>query len=130
MYESPKTNGLEDWSHDGRFLLFYCDSPKTRGDSLALPLSGDHKPIPLVQSPANESQFSISPNGRWIAYNSNESGRAEIYVQALGAALGLADANKGRGKWQVSNGGGFDPQWRADSKELFYFAASWSATSG
>jgi dipeptidyl aminopeptidase/acylaminoacyl peptidase len=123
IYASDEPNkGSESWLRDGRFLIMYRLSTSTRGDAFALPLSGDRKPVPLVVSPANESQFMISPNGQWLAYSASESGRSEVYVQAVGAALGLAGASKGRGKWQISNGGGSDPQWRGDGNALFYLA--------
>jgi len=80
-----------------------------------LPLEGARagKPRPFVQSAANESQAAFSPDGHWIAYQSNERGRFEIYVEAF--------PDRG-GKWQASTNGGVDPRWRRDGKELYYIA--------
>src|SRR5262249_30659668 len=112
----------ESWSREGRFLIMYREGATRHGEGLALPLFGDRKLIPLVESPAMGAQFFISPNGQWLTYTSGESGPPEVYVQAVGAALGMADASKGRGKWQVSNGGGSEPQWRGDGNALFFLA--------
>ena len=79
-----------------------------------LPTSGDGKPIPVVRTPFNELWPTFSPDGRFIVYQSNESGRAEIYVQTFPNAAG---------KWQVSTAGGIDPSWRSDGKEIFYRTA-------
>jgi hypothetical protein len=76
-----------------------------------LPLSGDRKPIPFLVTPAGEREACFSPNGRWIAYTSDETGPREVFVQSFPA---------GRGKWQISNGGGGPPQWSGDGKQLFY----------
>ena len=80
-------------------------------DLWALPTFGDRKPIPVVVSPFVETQPMFSPDGRFVAFVSTESGREEIYVQTFPEA---------GGKWQVSNGGGTDPSWRGDGKELYY----------
>jgi hypothetical protein len=74
-------------------------------------LNGDKKLIPFVQSPANDIGGVLSPNGKWLAYTSDESGRAEVYVTAF--------PNAG-GKWQVSNGGGNFPSWATDGKQIYY----------
>jgi hypothetical protein len=79
-----------------------------------LPLFGDRKPIPYLQTEFIELQARFSPDGRWIAYNSHESGRPEVYVQSFPAS---ADKSK------VSTDGGAAPHWRRDGKELFYIAA-------
>ena len=77
-------------------------------------LTGDAKPFPVVQTAFDETQGQFSPDGRWLAYTSNESGRDEVYVRPF------PDAG---GKWQVSTGGGSMSRWRSDGKELFYVAA-------
>ena len=107
----PKTP--YDWSPDGRFILYLAVSPKTNGDLWVLPLSGDRKPTPFVQTEFNEIQGRFSPDGRWVAYASNESGTYEVYVQSFPSP---------GGKTQVSINGGAQPQWRRDGKELFYLA--------
>jgi len=77
-----------------------------------LPLFGDRKPFPYINSSSQERQGTFSPDGRWVAYMSDETGRPEVFV----APFPWSGA-----RWQVSNGGGADPRWRADGKELFYF---------
>jgi dipeptidyl aminopeptidase/acylaminoacyl peptidase len=103
-----------DWSSDGRFVLFSSSStPGTQTDLWVLPLFGDRKPFPFLQTPANELRGRFSPDGRWIAYVSNESGRNDVYVAPF----------SGRGsKWQISAAGGNFPRWRRDGKEIFYLA--------
>jgi Tol biopolymer transport system component len=80
-----------------------------------LPLEGDRKPMPYLNGQFNTIQGRFSPDGRFVAYTSNESGRNEVYVQPFPEASG--------GKWMVSKGGGSQPRWRRDGKELFYVSA-------
>jgi dipeptidyl aminopeptidase/acylaminoacyl peptidase len=104
------------WSPDGRYLLYERSAGPSGASVWAVPLSGDKKPIPVAQpqSPQN-NVFSarISPDGRWLAYTSNDSGRQEIYVAPF---LG------GGGRWQISTNGGDSTAWRRDGKELYYWA--------
>jgi Tol biopolymer transport system component len=72
-----------DWSLDGRFLLFWRRGEKTRTDIWALPLFGERKPYPLLNSPANEELARFSPDGHWLAYTSDESGSQEVYVRSF-----------------------------------------------
>jgi serine/threonine protein kinase/Tol biopolymer transport system component len=102
-----------DWSRDGRHVLFVVDDPKTARDLWALPLAGDRKPFPVVQSSFDEIGGQFSADGQWLAYTSNESGRYEIYIRTF------PDSG---GKWQISTGGGAQPRWRHDGRELFYVA--------
>jgi Tol biopolymer transport system component len=106
-----------DWSRDGRFLIFEQQSPKTGFDLWALPMTGDKKPIPLLTSEFNERQGQLSPDGRWLAYSSNESNKDEVYVQPFAPGH-----EKVTGKWQISLTGGTQPRWRGDGKELYYMA--------
>jgi serine/threonine protein kinase/Tol biopolymer transport system component len=99
-----------DWSTDGRYIA-YSVRGKEGWDSFVLPTFGDRKAIPVARSTFNEFSPIFSPDGRYIAYTSNESGRNEIYVQTF------PDAG---GKWQVSTAGGVDASWRSDGKEIFY----------
>jgi Tol biopolymer transport system component len=78
-----------------------------------MPLDGDRKPIPLLQTKSSEERGQFSPDGRWIAYQSDESGVNEVYIRGF-ASTG--------GRRQVSAGGGLSPRWRADGKELFYIS--------
>ena len=107
------------WSHDGRFLLYYIgNAPKTGSDLWILPLQGDRKPTLLLGTEFNESQGSFSPDMRWVAYASNESGRNEVYVRPFAASGPGGVPAFGEGKWQVSRDGGSQPKWRADGKEI------------
>jgi eukaryotic-like serine/threonine-protein kinase len=108
---------VRSWSGDGRFVLFHSgEGGSSMGNDLwLLSLSEDRKPRPLLQTPFNELDGRFSPDGRWVAYRSNESGRNEIYVMPF-AAQG--------GKWQVSTAGGDQPRWRRDGRELFYVAGN------
>lgn len=104
----------DDWTttaKDGEFLIYETADPKTRFDLYVLPLFGDRKPVPFLQTEFNETHAQFSPDGRWVAYVSDESGRAEVYVQSFPVS---------GGKWQVSTTGGDQPQWRRDGRELFY----------
>ncbi len=107
------------WSRDGRFLLYVQqNTPKTGNDIWVLPLQGERKPALLLATEFNEGQARFSPDGRWISYSSNDSGRAEIYVRpfdASGPALG-------QGKWQISKDGGQVARWRADGKQIIFRA--------
>jgi dipeptidyl aminopeptidase/acylaminoacyl peptidase len=102
-----------DWSRDGRFLLYSIQDPKTASDLWALPLMGERKPFAVLHSSFDEIEGQFSPDGRWLAYASNESGRYEIYIRTFPEA---------GGKWQVSAAGGLQPRWRHDGRELFYVA--------
>jgi eukaryotic-like serine/threonine-protein kinase len=103
-----------DWSADGKFILFEGFDAKTGWDLWLLPLFGDRKPIPFLQTEFDELEGQFSPTGRWIAYSSNETGKTEVYVRSFSAS---------GGKWQISTNGGTQPKWRPDGKELFYLAS-------
>src|SRR5262249_32891106 len=110
-----------DWSRDGRFLIYHEVNPKTKFDVWVLPVagtggkpSGESKPLPGLQTEANEAAATLSPDGRWLAYVSDESSRYEVYVQSFPT---------GGGKRQLSIGGGQNPRWRRDGKELFYYSS-------
>jgi hypothetical protein len=104
---------LTDWSRDGKSLLISPQRRETGEDVEVLDLDGDRKPVPLVHGPSSESAGRFSPNGKWVAYQSDESGRPEVYVTSYPAATA---------KWQVSTEGGSKPSWSADGKQLYYLA--------
>ena len=96
---------VQSVSPDGKFLLYGSD------DILTLPLIGERKPEVYLQTKYSEFDATFSPDGRWVAYQSDESGRHEIYVQGF---------PEHRGRWPVSAEGGRSPAWRADGKELYW----------
>jgi len=102
-----------DWSQDGKWIVYQQTVQKTGTDLWLLPLDGDRKPVPYLQTPFNEQNARFSPDGKWMAYQSNESGRFQIYVQSVPAS---------GTKYQISASGGTGPQWRRDGKELFYIS--------
>ena len=106
---APIVNG--SWSADGRELLFTRLDPKTQRDIWVLPLGGQRRAWPYLQTPYDERTPMLSPDGRWVAYTSTESRRDEIYVAAFPA---------GGNKTQVSNDGGTEPLWARSGRELFY----------
>jgi serine/threonine protein kinase len=107
------TNLPNAWSPDGKVLLYMEFNPKTGRHLWSYSPSGDRKPHLLTSSSANQDSASFSPNGRWIVYESDETGRSEIYVQAYPGP---------GGKWQISTSGGIDPVWARDGKELFFYS--------
>jgi dipeptidyl aminopeptidase/acylaminoacyl peptidase len=111
---TPEAKSPLAWSSDGQFLLYVTQYPKTGWDLWALPMDGERKPFPVVQTPFDETSGQLSPNGRWVAYQSNRSKQFEIYVERFPSRGGM---------WQVSTAGGSQPRWRPDGKELFYVAA-------
>ncbi len=126
VYKSPASGALTDWSRDGRFIIFHSPGKETRMDIYALPMGPgspeDRKPIPIVQTPANELGGYLSPDNRWIAYLSDESGKQELYVQAFGPGT-KPGATPISGKWMVSKGSLGMARWRADGKELVFIGA-------
>jgi eukaryotic-like serine/threonine-protein kinase len=108
------TGWATDWSRDNRYVIYQIPGTKTGQDLWITPQFGDRKPFPYLQSEFNEQAGVFSPDGRWIAYVSNESGRDEIYVQSFPLS---------GSKFQISTGGGSEPSWRKNGAELFYVAA-------
>jgi eukaryotic-like serine/threonine-protein kinase len=104
---------LDDWSPDGRYLIYDLGTigQKTGVDIWVLPLFGDSKPFPYIAGPGDQAFGQFSPDGKWVAYNSNETGREEIYV----APFPWTGA-----KWQVSSAGGIRARWRRDGKEIIF----------
>ena len=126
VYKYPASGALTDWSRDGRFIIFHSSGGDTRMDIYALPMdpksSEERKPIPIVHTPANELGGYLSPDDRWIAYLSDESGKQELYVQAFSAGA-KPGATPISGKWMVSKGSLGMARWRADGKELVFIGA-------
>jgi DNA-binding winged helix-turn-helix (wHTH) protein/Tol biopolymer transport system component len=100
-----------DWTRDGRFIVYVSRNPRSGRDIWLLPTSAPRTPIPFAQGEANEIQAQVSPEGSWIAYASDESGVWEVYLESF---------PKGGSKRAVSSGGGAKPQWRGDGRELYY----------
>jgi len=112
LLETPNDEFVEHWSRDGQFLA-YLSGPATSQDIYILPLTGGRKPFPVVQGSFRKDEPQFSYDGKWLAYTSEESGVFQVYVMSLPA---------GEQKIQVSTGGGGQPRWRGDGKELFYMA--------
>ncbi len=112
VLESRLPKVASDWSVDGKLVVYSILNPKTNWDVDVLPLAGG-PPQTFLATPAEERGARLSPDGRWMAYMSNETGRFEVYVQPFPATAA---------KWQISKGGGVQPQWRRDGGELFYVA--------
>jgi serine/threonine protein kinase len=116
LYTSVPTKLLSDWSFDGKYLLYFQGNDNNRGNGIwALPLEGEHKPFLLLQSAFNNSSAVFSPDGRWVAYASDESGRNEVYV---------TNFPKPAGKWQVSTQGGLTASWSHDGKQIFFVSTT------
>jgi Tol biopolymer transport system component len=111
LVESSEDKSPTDWSPDGKFILFQSNHPKTKSDVWVVPMTGDRKPFPFLQTEYSESNARFSPDMKWIAYQSDESGPNQIYVRPF----------PGPGaKWQISTSGGTRPSWDRNGKEIFY----------
>jgi serine/threonine protein kinase/Tol biopolymer transport system component len=109
--ESDQPKMPMSWSPDGKLLIYWNEDPRTRGDIWMVPVTGDRKPVPILQTQYQELYPQLSSDGKWLAYQSNESGRDEIYIRPF---------PEGPGKWQISTDGGIAPRWRRDGKELYF----------
>jgi Tol biopolymer transport system component len=116
LFKSDHLKVPTDWSRDGRYLLYEELDPKSKRDLWVLPMdaaSSGRKPVPFLRTDFDEWNGKFSPDSHWVAYESDESGQYEIYVRPFPAV-------EGGGKWMASRGGGSQPHWRGDGKELFY----------
>ena len=111
LLESDQLKSPNDWSSDGSFLLFRSNDPQTGFDLWVPPLSGDKRPFPFLKTSFAEREGQFSPDSKWVAYQSNESGQFEIYVQPFPGP---------GGKLQISSNGGAQPRWNRNGKEIFY----------
>src|SRR4029453_6511164 len=106
--ESTRGQYISSWSGDGKYLL-YADTANAN-DLWIVPVDGDRKATVFLSTNFNEGEGAFAPDGRWIAYQSNESGRMEVYVRP----------GSGAGKWQISEGAGGSPRWSGDGRRLFF----------
>jgi Tol biopolymer transport system component len=114
LLPAPDSEWVSDWSKDGRFLLYQRSDLQTRWDLWALPMTGtDRTPFPVANTPFLERLGEFSPDARWIAYETDESGPPEIVAQAFPEA---------RERIRVSTAGGTAPRWSADGREIYFVA--------
>jgi eukaryotic-like serine/threonine-protein kinase len=113
------------WSPDGRYLLYESLDPQTSGDLWIVPMVGDHTPVAFLKTPFDESLGTFSPDGRWVAYQSDQSGATQVFVRPF-TPPGTKDshATSAAVLWQVSTAGGAYPTWRPDGKEIYYLDPS------
>ena len=110
----PMNEWVSDWSPDRQYVVYNVqvqDQKKVIIDWWMVPLTGDQAPVPFTDTPQTTAEPAISPDGRYVAYEDNSSGRYEVYVQSFPS---------GRGRWLVSTGGGVQPRWNGKGDELFY----------
>src|SRR6185503_2474512 len=100
--------GPYDWSPDGQSLVYRSVSLDTKADIFILPLTGERNPVPFVQTPLNEYDARLSPDGKWLVYVSDQSGRREVYVDRFPG---------GGQRSQISNAGGRSPHWHPNGRE-------------
>jgi roadblock/LC7 domain-containing protein len=119
LWKGEGVVGPSDWSPDGRFVLFSVNDPKTGLDQWWLQTQGDHKAAPLLHTEFTELAGRFSPDGKWVAYFSNRSGRSEVYVQPFHPDNASAPSPE----FVVSKGGAIGmPRWRSDGKEIYYLS--------
>jgi Tol biopolymer transport system component len=117
FYRSALPKYPTDWSRDGRYILFGVLSPGTKSDVWAIS-TADRKAAPVLDTIYSEAVAALSPDGKWLAFQSDQSGRNEVYVEPFaGATAGT------RRRWLVSSGGGGLPRWRGDGSEMFYMTS-------
>jgi serine/threonine protein kinase len=128
LLESGRWVAPRSWSTDGRELLYESVDPETGFDLWAMPLSGDRRPAPYVQTRFNEGNAAFAPGGKWVAYVSDKSGQNEVYVRPF--AEPGAELKVSSGTTMCPQGGCVPPpRWRADGRELFYISGDWKLMS-
>jgi serine/threonine protein kinase/Tol biopolymer transport system component len=120
LLATDEQKGASSWSADGRFLLFNSVGPTTNADLWILSMEGERKPSVFLKTPDREAYGVFSPDGKWIAYHSNETGQPEIYVRPFLSPDQAATAADTNGEVLVSTAGGVYAVWRLDGKELYY----------
>jgi hypothetical protein len=116
---------MNQWSRDGRFIVFHRFDPKTKRDLWVLPMDSpvsDRKPIPFLQSEFEELLGQLSPDSRWMAFTSDRSGRREVYVRRFHFPTATS-VGAGEADYTISIAGGAQPRWRGDGEELFFVGA-------
>jgi dipeptidyl aminopeptidase/acylaminoacyl peptidase len=119
LLESAQDKGATDWSRDGQFLVYHSVDPQTSWDLWVLPMEGERRPFAWLKTNFDERRGQLSPDGQWMAYMSNESGRFDVYVRPFN---GRSSAGATGDRWPVSISGGISPRWRPDGRELYYIA--------
>jgi Tol biopolymer transport system component len=114
ILETPQDKNAIDWSPDDRYILYQTQNARTGKDLWALPLSGDREPFPVAEAPGTDGNGRFSPDSRWVAYLSSQSGRDEVYVQSFPTSSH---------RLQVSTEGGALLQWSSNGREVFYVSA-------
>lgn len=117
LLASAQDTGAMSWSPDGRFLLYRSQDSVTLSDLWVLPFEGDQTPRVFLKTQFDERTGVFSPDGKWVAYQSNASGPLEVYVRPFSASGSTSNA-----QWQISTAGGIQPRWSRDGKELYYIA--------
>ena len=122
LLATPNPKVVNQWSRDGRFIVYTEIDPTTKEDLWVLPVSqgeapsgtADRKAFPFLKTESKELQGQLSPDGHWMAYTSDETRQREVYVRPFPRSEGI---------WPISTAGGEQPRWRGDSKELFFVGA-------
>ena len=120
LMQSNEWKSPSSWSSDGQFLLYTDFEGDSKNHVWVLPLAAGRKPFPFHRTDFNEHDGQFSPDGHWLAYVSDESGRSEVYVRSFSpdpSGEGVSDSEE---EFPISSGGGSNPQWRQDGKELYY----------
>jgi Tol biopolymer transport system component len=125
LVASDQLKTATSWSADGRFLMYMSQDSETSTDLWVVPMTGERMASVFLKTPFREAYGAFSPDGRWVAYQSDESGRPEIYLRPFVAPGGASpDSEAASGRWQVSVAGGIHPLWRPDGREIYYLSPS------